>query len=66
MAETVASQIWPHLPSDKSSPKKQEGGSIADAIWPNLAPKAPAPPNSNRERLLRGLRALNARLEGKR
>ena len=65
----VASQIWPHLPSDKSVPKQQQRGDLASAMYPDLVKaKPPFDPigdyyRTMNESLLRNLRELNRRVD---
>jgi hypothetical protein len=61
---SAAEALYGHLKSQvpERPAQRPAGGSVADAMWPNLAPKPKPPPNPDRERLLRGLRELNARL----
>ena len=36
----AAGMIWPHLPTGERAERQQSGPSVADAMWPTLAPKA--------------------------
>jgi hypothetical protein len=72
---TIASQIYPHLPSvDAASPQRQQPR-LADALYPNLAPPklksadqawADAWNKRSKENLLKHLREANANLRAER
>jgi hypothetical protein len=56
---SAAEALYGHLPSQlPERPAQRSSISVADAMWPALAPKPKAPP---REILLRNLREINAR-----
>jgi hypothetical protein len=64
LRETPAQELYPHLPSaNKPSPPSgaERRETVADAMWPHLAPKPPRPKVwTDRDSLLRHLRAANA------
>jgi hypothetical protein len=41
--------------------RRDQRGSVADALWPQLRPAAPKPTNPYRDILLKSLREINAR-----
>jgi hypothetical protein len=66
---TAAQALYSHLPSSAREPKARTQPSLGDAMWPNLSERAKARDalrEQRRQNLLRGLRELNAKLEGKR
>lgn len=67
---TAAEALYGHLPRKDYSAKQQPAqSSLANAMWPQLSDKAKAMDQlreQRRQNLLKGLRELNARLEGKR
>jgi hypothetical protein len=61
----MANSIWPHLPSSERQPKQAQASSLSAALYPSLTPQAKELDKArarDRERLLRDLRELNARL----
>jgi hypothetical protein len=42
-ARTIASQVYPHLPSIDAEPPQRARPSLADALYPSLVPKPPPP-----------------------
>jgi hypothetical protein len=69
MQRSAAGQIWPHLPSDQPPKQQQRAQSLSATMYPSLTPQAKKQDEAHvrgRERLLRGLRELNAQLKGRR
>jgi len=61
----AARQIWPHLQSGERPERQQRGQSLAATLWPSQTPEAKtqeAARKRDRDRLLRNLRELNARM----
>jgi hypothetical protein len=62
---SAARALYPHLKSQERPTQRPSNKSVADAMWPSLAPKPKPPPNPDRESLLRNLRELNARIDAR-
>jgi hypothetical protein len=64
----AANQIWPNLKSDVRPKQQQRAQSLADALYPSLAPQVKAHDDwreRHRQSLLQGLRETTARLKGR-
>jgi hypothetical protein len=62
----MASAMYPHL-ADRSTPheRPRQRNSLAERIYPGLAPKPPPPSNPWRDSLRQNLRDLTDRLRGR-
>jgi hypothetical protein len=63
-----AQALYPNLPSAAREPVQQRTPNLGDAMWPSLSREAKATEarrSSDRERLLRNLRELNARIDAR-
>jgi hypothetical protein len=58
--QSAAQALYGHLKSAERPVQRPSNSSVAEAMWPSLAPKPPPAPNPDRESLLRHLRAANA------
>ena len=61
--KSAAATLWPNLPSTRASVEHTDKRkSLAEPMWPSLAKP---PPNPYRDRLLKNLGELNAKLKEK-
>jgi hypothetical protein len=63
--QSAAQALYGHLKSAERPIQRPSNSSVAEAMWPSLAPKPPPQPNPDRDRLLKGLRELNARIDAR-
>ena len=62
---TAAQALYGHLPSGERPERQQRGQTLAASMWPSQTPEAKAQEAARkreRDRLLRNLRELNARM----